>query len=587
MLAGVNVQILLSTAVIVALVGAFIYAYTHSTTFANQVGKAFNAVMRVVVLVVGNILKYLGMFLTAYGNLISSSSGFGKFVRQMWTAIGKTLLTVIGFILTMLGRFLIAMSDNIKAHGVLYKAIATYINGVLKIYTAVIAAILEGVAVILRGLGKWLTGMQSFGESYTQVSNGLLQITKNLATVMFKIFKGIATAVFNLGKSIVAGVVNWAKGIIVAQEEIDDSTAKLGDNTQKWQYKVGTQMLGFADTLESWATKVRAVGNTPIGEKVAEFLGKAFGVAGNQLVKWGGQATEFAGKVEGIVNTVVDTISDGMLKAGSWLTSASVTVLAHANDDFFTMLKDTAKKFGELSKDLFGSGKEKEKDTGTNPIVTANQKMLQDLKKIGADAKKIAKDVSQTVLDSMKERAQKVLDFANEVRSNMNSYGSLMSLDATADTPVSSEMIIANLSQRFARITEFGNDLKKLRSMKLNPAYLQELISAGPDAGGKMAKALINAGKGGVDQVNTLQTAIDTASFAVGDIAAKSQFGMGVAEAKGVQATTVQTFQNGAFQFSFGANVDATTRAEMTKEMTKAIKTALAEAVRQGKAKAK
>ena len=390
-----------------------------------------------------------------------------------------------------------------------------------------------------------------------------------------------------MGKSIVNGVTNWAKGIVGAQAEVEDSTAHLGDTTQKWGVKIGNQMLGFADTLESWATKVRKVGNTPIGEKIADFLGKAFGIAGNKLVEWGGKATEFAGKVEGIVDTVVDKISEGALKAGAWLTSAGDTVLSHANDDFFSKFKDTAKKFGELAGDLFGAGKTAKPDTRKDPIKTANEKMLNDLKSVGAKAKEIAKETSKSVLDAMKSRAQEVLDFANEIRKNINSFGSLMSLDASADTPVSSEMITANLQQRLARITEFGDDLKKLKGMGLNNAYIQELIGAGPVAGDKMAKALISAGKGGVKQVNTLQGAIDVASYAIGDIGAKSQFGMGVAEAKGVQATTVQTFENGAFQFHFGANVDKATQLEMEKSMKIAIKSALAEAVRQGKAKKK
>jgi len=585
MLAGVNWQILATTAVIVVLVGAFIYAYQHSTAFAKNVDKAFNAIAKIVMTTIGYALKALGWLVTGYGQLMSATSGFGKFIRQWYTAIGKAIFTVIGFVLTMYGRFLLAMSENIKAHGVLYKAIVAVVNGILKVYSAVISAILQGVATVLRGLGKWLTGMQSFGQSFTEVVNGLIGIAKNLGHILFEIFKGVGKAIWNLGKSIVNGVTNWAKGILGAQSEVEDSTAQLGDTAQKWGVKIGDQMLGFADKLDSWAETVRNVGNTPVGEKVAEFLGKAFGIAGTQLVKWGAQATDFAGKVEGIVNTVVNTISDGALKAGAWLTSAGDTVLSHANDDFASRLKETAKNFGELAGDLFGKGAEQPKDMGKNPIVTANEKMVNDLKKLGKSAKEIAKDTAKSVLDEMKRKAQEVLDFADEIRKNISSYGSLMSLQATADTPVSAEMIYANLQQRLARITEFGKDLKTLAGMGLNNAYLQELIGAGPEAGDKMAKALIGAGKSGVEKVNTLQSAIDVGAYAIGDIGAKSQFNMGVAEAKGVQATTVQTFQNGAFQFHFGANVDHATRVEMNKWMTKAIKQAFAEAVRQGKAK--
>jgi hypothetical protein len=141
-------------------------------------------------------------------------------------------------------------------------------------------------------------------------------------------------------------------------------------------------------------------------------------------------------------------------------------------------------------------------------------------------------------------------------------------------------MIIENMRQRLARITKFGNDLRALAGMGLNNASLQELIQAGPIAGGTMAAALVKEGQSAVSQVNTFQSGIDLAGSAIGDIAARSQFGMGTAEAQGVINTRIEV-KEGAVQIIFGDNLDNETRDDIRETVNAAITEAMAELARE------
>jgi hypothetical protein len=109
---------------------------------------------------------------------------------------------------------------------------------------------------------------------------------------------------------------------------------------------------------------------------------------------------------------------------------------------------------------------------------------------------------------------------------------------------------------------------------------LQELIQAGPVAGGAMAAALVKEGQSAVSQVNSFQSGIDLAGSAIGDIAVRSQFGMGVNEAKGIVNTTIE-IKEGAVQIVFGDNIDSESRGDIKEIVNSAITEALAELARE------
>jgi hypothetical protein len=66
----------------------------------------------------------------------------------------------------------------------------------------------------------------------------------------------------------------------------------------------------------------------------------------------------------------------------------------------------------------------------------------------------------------------------------------------------SSNAITRNMDKLLTRLRSFATNVKSLASMGLNPALLQQVISAGPMGGARLAEALVMGGAGGLSALN-------------------------------------------------------------------------------------
>jgi len=66
----------------------------------------------------------------------------------------------------------------------------------------------------------------------------------------------------------------------------------------------------------------------------------------------------------------------------------------------------------------------------------------------------------------------------------------------------STDSIIRNMDKLLARVKSFSANITKLSSMGLNPELLQQVISAGPVAGARLAAGLVAGGTGALSRIN-------------------------------------------------------------------------------------
>jgi len=66
----------------------------------------------------------------------------------------------------------------------------------------------------------------------------------------------------------------------------------------------------------------------------------------------------------------------------------------------------------------------------------------------------------------------------------------------------STNAIIRNMNKLLAKLKSFSANVKELATMGLDPALLQQIISAGPMAGGRIASALVAGGAGALGEIN-------------------------------------------------------------------------------------
>ena len=66
----------------------------------------------------------------------------------------------------------------------------------------------------------------------------------------------------------------------------------------------------------------------------------------------------------------------------------------------------------------------------------------------------------------------------------------------------STNAIIRNMNKLLTKLKSFSTNVKQLATMGLDPALLQQIITAGPMAGGRIASALVAGGAGALGEIN-------------------------------------------------------------------------------------
>jgi hypothetical protein len=117
--------------------------------------------------------------------------------------------------------------------------------------------------------------------------------------------------------------------------------------------------------------------------------------------------------------------------------------------------------------------------------------------------------------------------YASSTASATEGTYNLASAVGTNPNPAGVGSIIFSLRTDVTKIRKFGVDVKKLARDGLNKSYLQQLIAMGPDAGGALAAELVASGMGDIRQINQAESAITSASNALGGAAVSAEFTAG------------------------------------------------------------
>lgn len=112
-------------------------------------------------------------------------------------------------------------------------------------------------------------------------------------------------------------------------------------------------------------------------------------------------------------------------------------------------------------------------------------------------------DTADREAAALAERERVFASFADSVKSTFAGIknGIINAFDLT-ELGGSSNAITRNMDKLLTRLRAFATNVKSLASMGLNPALLQQVISAGPMGGARLAEALVMGGAGGLSAIN-------------------------------------------------------------------------------------
>jgi hypothetical protein len=170
--------------------------------------------------------------------------------------------------------------------------------------------------------------------------------------------------------------------------------------------------------------------------------------------------------------------------------------------------------------------------TKNNGNLTKNLRKMEKNLKVVADAAVEAvaaveepiKDTSVEDALAAKERAY--ASFADSVKNTFASIkDSILGAFDLTQLGGSTNSIIRNMDKMLVKLRSFATNVAKLSGMGLNSALLQQVISAGPMAGARLAESLAMGGAGGLSAINAGYAEFGTLSGQIAQTGTESLFG--------------------------------------------------------------
>jgi hypothetical protein len=177
-------------------------------------------------------------------------------------------------------------------------------------------------------------------------------------------------------------------------------------------------------------------------------------------------------------------------EVAAWVTSSNKPVKA-ANEAIARISKNGNKAIGNLTKAYTNSA------AGQAAAAAAAASEITESFTVAYD------DTADREAAALAERERVFKSFADSVKATFAGMktGIINAFDLT-ELGGSSNAITRNMDKLLTRLRAFATNVKSLASMGLNPALLQQVISAGPMGGARLAEALVMGGAGGLSALN-------------------------------------------------------------------------------------
>jgi hypothetical protein len=177
-------------------------------------------------------------------------------------------------------------------------------------------------------------------------------------------------------------------------------------------------------------------------------------------------------------------------EVAAWVTSSNKPVKA-ANEAIARISKNGNKAIGNLTKAYTNSA------AGQAAAAAAAASEITESFTVAYD------DTADKEAAALAERERVFKSFADSVKATFAGMknGIINAFDLT-ELGGSSNSITRNMEKLLVRLRAFADNVKNLATMGLNPALLQQVISAGPMGGARLAEALVMGGAGGLSALN-------------------------------------------------------------------------------------
>jgi hypothetical protein len=183
-------------------------------------------------------------------------------------------------------------------------------------------------------------------------------------------------------------------------------------------------------------------------------------------------------------------------EVAKWITSSSTPVKA-ANQALRRIAKNGNKAIKNLTRNY------KNSSAGQQAANAAAAQSESDRIAQQRENQRIAEELAAAEQARLNEQKRVYESFLNSVTNTFAGIkNAIMGAFDITGLGGSTNSIIRNMQKMLVRLRSFSTDLRKLATMGLDPALLQQVISMGPMAGARLASALVSGGIGALTSIN-------------------------------------------------------------------------------------
>ncbi|MGV9815469.1 phage tail tape measure protein [Streptomyces cellulosae] len=247
------------------------------------------------------------------------------------------------------------------------------------------------------------------------------------------------------------------------------------------------------------------------------------------------------GAVTATVDSLIDKIPGPIRKAlgihspskvmadiGKWIVAGLVKGMKGGTK---SVQKTSDKLHDLITKAFKNKAISKKKAMSLHKWVTAQNKRL---KTASAAREKITARLTAAnakLADLKKSKA----DMASSIRDKARDYGSFMGVyDSSEYGDNSANAMLGRLKEKLKGIIDFRKNLQTLAKRGLGKGIINEIAQAGPEEGGKMAQALLNAGTAQIKEFNATYNAIGSQASSLGNWSAGNYYNAGIQATEGL-----------------------------------------------------
>lgn len=446
--------------------------------------------------------------------VLIATGGLNRLTIAMTLAAVKARLLALAtsFALGPIGLVIIAVAALAAGFVFAWKKSETFQKIVKKAFNAIVVAVAAAVKFIVSAFGKYVD------------------------TILFG-FQKILEGLGHLPDWLGGGKADAAAAAIQRLRDnisrmVDDINGQIDRIQKNIQFDVSVNLKTLKDDAGRTSTDRLSLFNAGIDPDTVK--GKASDILKDRLKNSGlgtpktyGGGSDFSGGGYSPGGGGGDDAKAAASEAAKKIKAALKRVLA----DVARIAKHTSKQSVETIKENFKTLYADLAEGARKDLIPGFKKVEKQLVKLGSK-----RDGVEEKLDKAKEKLKALKDaskqFTDAIKEQVREMGNVS--DASKGIGTTYNGIRGQLKSAVAQTKQFTLYIDKLRKLGLNDTSLRQIIDAGPVAGMQSAKALVAAGKKGVDTIDGLQAQLDAAGGKLATSANDQFYKAGVAAAEGL-----------------------------------------------------